>query len=171
MTQSTFPSNYLPPEFDISTLKDPKDVQQLIAQRERLTATLLNIKEIAQYELVELISGKQYWSTTQFPRGVTKRYGYRTTIDLVALHGGVNIGAGATNLTLTAITVPVAPIGAITPLPSWGSATTVTGIWLFLNDPQVYVRLNPATNVITITNNYGSDLTQAYWVLEYLKTT
>lgn len=169
---SAYPSNYLPPEFDISTQKNEKDVQQLIATRERLTANILNVKETALYDLQELVTGKQYWSTLAQPnrRVANWRYGYRTTIDLVAINGAA-IGAGATALVLTTATIPTAPIGKITPLPSWGSATTATGVWLFLNDPLVFVRFTPATDTLTITNNYGSNLTQCHWVLEYLKTT
>jgi len=45
-------------------------------------------------------------------------------------------------------------------------------IYIFLNDPQVYVRFNntvPAAQTIDVVNNSGSPLTQAYWTIEYLK--
>jgi hypothetical protein len=159
-------SSYLPTEFQVEG--DEQFFRQLIAERERLTASILNIKEIAQYELQELLSGKQYFSTQAASLPRINRYGFRTTIDLVALNGGP-IGAGATNLVLTTTTIPPAINGATIPLPSWGSATTATGVFIFINDPQVFVRFTPSTQTITITNNFGSNLNQCYFVLEYLK--
>jgi hypothetical protein len=52
----------------------------------------------------------------------------------------------------------------------FGGATTASGVLLFLNEPLVFVRFTPSTQTITITNNYGSNLTQAYFVMEYIKT-
>jgi hypothetical protein len=159
-------SSYLPIEFDISD--DFKKLQEDIAERERLTASIVNIKENANYERVELLSGQQWYSTQSVSVINIPRYGYRVVADLVALNGG-NIGAGTTNLVLTTTTTPVLISGSTIPLPSHGSATSVSGVYLFLNDPQVFVRFTPATQTISITNNFGSDLTQCYWVMEYLK--
>lgn len=156
---------YLPDEFQIEG--DESFVRELIAERQRRTASALNIREIATYERVELLNGSQWFSTNVAPAPRVTRYGFRTTVDLVALNGAA-IGAGATALTLTTSTIPPA-IAAVTPLPSWGSATTASGIFVYINDPLVFVRFTPATNVITITNNFGSNLTQCYFVLNYLK--
>lgn len=162
-------SSYLPIEFDMPP--DEEILREILTQRERLTASIVNLKENANYELQELLSAQQWFTPTAVPttsQPVIKRYGYRTTIDLVALNGGP-IGAGATALTLSTSTIPQAIMGYKFPLPSHGSATAADGTSIFLNDPSVYVRFVSSTNTITITNSYGSNLTQCYFVLEYLK--
>ena len=161
-------SSYLPIEFNMPP--DDEIMREIITQRERLTASIVNIKENANYEKFEILSAMQWFSTTAPTVNAPdkKRYGFRTTVDLVALNGGV-IGAGATVLTLLATTVPPAIVGYTIPLPSHGSATATDGVSIFLNDPQVFVRFKASTNQITITNNYGANLTQCYFVLEYLK--
>ncbi len=163
-------SSYLPVEFYLPD--DEEIAKDFISKRERLTADILNIKENANYELRELLTAQQWFSTIAAPAAPRQRYGYRTTVDLVALNGGVNIPAGVTALVLPAVAapgIPAAIVGYTIPLPSHGSATATDGVKLFLNDPQVYVRFTSATNTITITNNYGADLTQCYFELEYLK--
>ena len=163
-------SSYLPIEF---YLPDDEDLaKDFISKRERLTADILNLKENANYELRELLTAQQWFSTVTPPATPRQRYGYRTTVDLVALNGGVAIPAGVTNLVLPAnatVGIPAAIIGYTLPLPSHGSALAADGVSLFLNDPFVYVRFTSATNTISITNNYGANLTQCYFVLEYLK--
>ena len=161
-------SSYLPTEFDMPP--DDGIMREIITQRERLTASILNLKENANYEKREILSAQQWFMTTAptVNSPDKKRYGYRTTIDLVALNGGP-IGAGATTLTLTSSTIPPAIMGYTIPLPSHGSATAADGTSIFLNDPAVYVRFVASSNQITITNSYGANLTQCYFSLEYLK--
>lgn len=161
-------SSYLPIEFDIPN--DEKLSRELIAKRERLTASVLNVKETAQYEKRELLSGQQWFNTATSQASRQPRYGFRTTVDLIALNGG-NIPNGVTtNLNLTASTIPPAISGAVTPLPSGGSATDTAGVFYFLNEAQIYVRFNPATNIVSVTNNCGNALTQCYFEIEYLKS-
>lgn len=161
-------SSYLPIEFDMPP--DDGIMREIITMRERLTASIVNLKENANYEKRELLSAQQWFMTTSptVNSPDKKRYGYRTVIDLVALNAGV-IGAGATVITLTTTTIPPAIIGYTLPLPSHGSALAADGVSIFLNDPQVFVRFNSSTNQLTITNNYGANLTTCYFVLEYLK--
>lgn len=159
-------TTYLPPEFQVEG--EEQFFRQLIAERERLTSSILNIAESGSYELKEQLSKQQWFSTNVAGQPLITRYGYRTTIDLVALNGGP-IGPGATILTLTTSTIPPAINGYTIPLPSHGSATAVGGTSIFLNDPQVFFRFNAAANQITITNNFGANLTQCYVDLEYLK--
>jgi hypothetical protein len=168
-------SSYLPPEFQIEG--DEEFVRLLIAQRERLTATILNIKENAQYEKQELLSGQQ-WFTSQTGGATggarTTSYIYRLTFDLVALNGGAIANGGATTLTLSTTTQPAAiniPT-AIQPVHGFGAANNATNFF-FINDPLVFVRTNVWTNgsqQVIITNNSGATLTQAVWCFEYIKT-
>ena len=168
---------FLPAEFQVEG--DEQFFRQLIAQRERMTSSIVNIKEIAQYELRELLDGQQWFNpgTTQASSQTAtrqSRYGYRTTFDLVAFNGGAPIPAGATTFTLTATTIPplIPFANSLIPTDGYGAATNATDFY-FINDPLLFVRTNLMTTVtqtITITNNTGSDLTQAYFVFEYLKT-
>lgn len=168
---------FLNPEFQVEG--DEEYLRQIIAQRERLTATILNVKEIAQYELRELLDGQQWFnpgtsqdssnSSTRQPR-----YNFRTTFDLVALNGGVAIPAGLTTLTLTATTIPtlIPFANSLIPTDAYGAATIATN-FIFINDPNLFIRTNnmtPALQQIIINNNTGAALTQCYWVFEYLKT-
>lgn len=160
-------SSYLPIEFQIEG--NEKFVRELIAQRQRLIASIVNIKENANYELRELLSAQQWFATNTVGQPQIQRYGFRTTADLVKLNAGVAIPAGVTALVLTANTIPPAIVGGTIPLPSHGSATDVNGVWYFLNDPNIFITFTPATQTITITNNLAVALTQAYFEFEYLK--
>lgn len=158
-------SSYLSPEFDLP--KDQNTFYDFINKRERLTATILNVKENGQYEKKELLSGQQ-WFTTIVSGAAKSKYGFRTTIDMVALIGG-NVPIGTNNYPLTTSTFPPAISGFTSPLPSHGSATDTNGLCYFLNEPNLYFRFKPSTNVITITNTTGLAMTQMYIDLEYLK--
>lgn len=160
-------SSYLTVDFELTNNKEL--LNELISKRERQTASILNIKENGQYELVELLSAQQWFSTNAAGQPNKPRYGFRTTVDLVALNGG-NIGAGTTNLTLTATTIPPAINGWVNTLPGGGGATATDNQRFFLNHPQVYVSFNTTTQIISITNNYGANLTQCYVDFEYLKS-
>lgn len=164
-------SNYLPIEFQVEG--NEEFFRQLIAERERLTATILNVKESSQYELIEILNAQQWFSTSSATTKTTS-YAFRLTFDLVALNAGVAIPGGVTTLALTATTQP--PLinipTAIQPLHGFGAANNGTNFY-FINDPLVFVRTNIWNNVtqqIIITNNSGAALTQAVWVFEYLKT-
>lgn len=164
-------SSYLPAEFQVEG--DEQFFRQLIAERERITSSIVNIKENAQYEKRELLSAQQWFSSNN--NGAIKtNYAYRTSFDLVALNGG-NIGAGVTSLTLTATTQPplISFVNLLIPLHGFGAATTTGTIFVFVNDPNLYVQFDnsvPAAQKVVITNNLGVNLTQLYWVFEYLKT-
>lgn len=163
-------TSYLPPEQDFP--EDIKLYREILANRERLTATILNIKENAQYEKRELLTAQQWFSSVQ--NGAIKTsYTLRLTFDLVALNGGP-IGAGATVLTLTTTTQPplITVPTAIQPVHGFGAAFNGTA-WFFINDPLVFVRTNNWTSVLqqlNITNNTGANLTIATFVMEYIKT-
>lgn len=169
-------SPYLPPEQDFPS--DENLFREILSNRERMTANILNIKENAQYEKVETITAQQWFS--QNANGAIKTsYVYRLTFDLVALNGAP-IPIGTKTLTLSKTVPPPdgtqpQPINiptAIQPVHGFGAANNGTNFY-FINDPLVFVRTNVwsnATQQIIITNNSGATLTQAVWVFEYIKT-
>lgn len=73
--------SYLPIEFDLSG--EEHEMRYLISERERTTASVVNIKENGQYETVELLSAQQWFSTTT---GINKpRYTFRKVVNFGAL--------------------------------------------------------------------------------------
>lgn len=178
MTVNTFgPINsqglYLNPEQDYP--EDNNEMREILAQRARQTADVVNLKETAQYEKVEILTGQQYFTSVSNGAQRTS-YTFRLTFDLVSLNGGP-IGAGLTNIPLPTdptVNVPtcIQYANGLIPVHGFG-ACTAGGVYYFINDPLVFVRFTntSVTNqVISITNNTGSAITQCYWVFEYLKT-
>jgi len=162
-------TNYLPPEVGFGS--DEKMLKELLEKRERLTATIVNLKENAQYEKRELITGQQWFSATS-GGAIKTTYTFRLTFDLVALNGGA-IPVGSTSLTLSSSTLPssINIPNSIQPVHGFGAANNGTSFY-FINDPLVFVRTNVWTTgsqIITITNNTGASLTQCVWVMEYFK--
>jgi hypothetical protein len=163
-------SSYLPPEQDFP--EDNDIFREILSNRERLTANILNIKENAQYEKNEIITGQQWFS--QITTGAIKTtYTYRLAFDLVALNGGVAIPIGITTLTLSSSTQPASITipTSVQPVHGFGAANNGTNFY-FINDPLLFVKTNVWTTgsqQIIITNNTGATLTQAVWVFEYFK--
>jgi hypothetical protein len=165
-------SPYLPPEPDYNST--PEKFQELQILRERLTASILNIKENAQYEKRELLTGQQWFSFLQGGVIITN-YTFRLTFDLVSLNGGA-ITPGTTTITLPTDPTVNNPVtikyaNGLTPVHGFGAATAGT-TYYFINDPEVYVRFTNTSDTvqtITIVNSTGSNLTQCFWVMEYIK--
>jgi len=150
---------------------DSKDFIDILTLDRKRVVDSLNTKEGALHLLKELATFQQYFSINPADL-MNNRSGYRTDFDLVALNGGVAIPVGVTVLPLTATTQPPLINGILYPVHGYGGATIAGPIYIFLNDPQVYVRFDntvPAAQTVVITNNSGSALTQAYWTMEYLK--
>jgi hypothetical protein len=163
-------SPYLPPEQDFP--EDNKLFREILSNRERITATILNIKENAQYEKREIITGQQ-WFSSVVSGAIKTIYIYRLSFDLVALNAGA-IPTGTTTLTLSSSTQPALIMipTAIFPVHGFGAASNGTNFF-FINDPNVYVETNVWTNTtqqIIITNNSGANLTYCVWVFEYSKS-
>lgn len=165
-------SSFLPPEIDFP--EDNSEFREILSNRQRLLANIVNVKENSNYERRELLSAQQWFS--QVVQGYIKtQYGFRVTYDLVSLNGGP-IGAGLTTIVIPtdpAVNTPITIFytGGLIPTHGFGAATAGT-TYYFINDPQVFVRfVNTSATVqsIQITNNTGTDLTQCYWVFEYLK--
>lgn len=159
-------SSYLPSTFELN--EDQKLNNESIAKRERLTASILNIKENASYELQEQLTAKQWFSTQTSGNPRKNRFGYRTVFDLVSLNGG-NIPVGNTVINIGA------KISAIAiPLPSTMSATLAGPIYISGPGSQldfIFDNSDTSNQKITIINNSGAALIQLYLNFEYLKQT
>lgn len=165
MTFSSDPSlntNQLPISLDVNP--EEESYQSVLLLYLRRIANAVNTKTSGLYLLQENANFEQWFGTT--PQ--QNRNAYRLTMDLVALNGG-NIPPGVTTITLTTSTQPPAPIGYLYPIQGFGGAKDTTGISYFPSDPNVTITFTSSTNTISITNNTGNDLTQLFWVMEYLK--
>lgn len=166
---------FLPTEFEIP--KDPVISRELISRRERITASTVNIREIAIYDKVENITGQQFFNPVNSPTGQfqIKRYTFRLTFDLVALNGG-NIPIGTTSIALQSNPSVATPtliqyVNGLVPVHGFGAATAGSTFY-FVNDPLLsvhFVNTSTISQTIVITNNTGSSLTQMYWTFEYIK--
>lgn len=160
-------SSFLPSEFEMP--EDNTAMRDAIGERENLTSNLLNIREIGQYEQVELLNAQTWFSTpVQKNSGESQknRYGFRRTFDLVQLNNG-SIPIGSTTLSvspaITAIT---------TPTKAFGSATIAGPKYVFFPNADINVvfdNSNASKQTLTITNGSTDVLTQCYVTIEYLK--
>lgn len=162
---------YLPPEVEYTT---GDKFQESQIKRERLTASILNIKENAQYEKRELLTGQQWFSFTR-DMSIVTNYTFRLTFDLVALNGGV-ITTGATTINLptdptVGMPVTIKYANGLIPVHGFGAATIGT-TYYFINDPSIYVQFTNTSDTvqsITVTNSNLGSITQMYWCFEYIK--
>ncbi len=161
-------SNQLPISIEFPPIK--KEFDNILSLTYKRIADAVNKKEGGLFQLQENANFNQYFKYTSGtnPDPNNFRNGYRTTYDLVALNGGP-IPVGVTNIVLSGAYLIN---GILIPTRAYGGATIAGPIYVFINDPQLGVRFNntnPAAQVIIVTNTTGSPLTQAYWVIEYLK--
>lgn len=165
-------SSFLPPEIDFP--ENNEEFREILTNRNRLLANIINVKENSNYERRELLSAQQWFS--QVVQGyIITQYGFRLTFDLIALNGGPIVPG------VTTIPVPTDPLVntptvinytiALFPTHGFGGATIGTTFY-FINDPDIYVRYIDTSSTVQsvqVTNNTGSNITQFYWVFEYLK--
>lgn len=159
--------SFLPVEFDMP--ENPDNQRKYINERQRLTASILNTKANGNYQKVELLNGEQWFTTVTQGQAIPK-YGFRYTFDLVELWGAP-IPPGATPINLSLLANPIQIQGIINPLPSHGSATIAGPIYVFTGTDfnVTFDNTVPAAQIITVTNNTGVNLTQCFWVFQYLK--
>lgn len=157
-------SAYLPLEFDIPD--EWKSANELVAQRHRLISTIVNVKENGQYELNELISGKQYFSTAPGTSPRRPRYVYRTVVNFGPLPSSATTSI-AHNIAVTPLTIFTHIYGTATnpnvkflPLPYINTGTPGDSVELWVDNKNV--------NIKTTTGNYAA-YTTVYVVLEYIK--
>lgn len=162
-------SSYLPIQFEIPI--DPDQQRQFIDARERLTASILNVKTNGNYEKRELLSADQ-WFTTIVNGAAIGKSGFRYTFDLVELNGGPLL-PGLTVIALAAATPPISILGITYPLPSYGSGTIAGPIYVFTGTDfnVTFDNTAPAAQLINVTNNTGVNMTQCFWVFQFLKQT
>ena len=169
-------TNQLPFSIEFPDPSAPEFLEKLTIVYQQI-ASILSKKESSLYLLEELATSQSYFkydNAASFTANTSYfRNSYRTTFDLIALNGG-NIPIGATNLTLTSTTQPSLIDSIEIPVRGFGAGTIAGPIYVFFNGDDVNVIFDntvPAAQVIRITNNTGSALTQAYWTMEYLKET
>jgi hypothetical protein len=159
--------SFLPTEFDIPD--DPKEQRKYLVERTRLTASILNTKSNGNYQSVVVMNGDQ-WFTQVIQGQAIPKYGFRIAFDLVAMNGAP-LPPGATTFTLIPTSQPPNILGITSPLPSYGSGTIAGPIYVFTGS-DFNVRFDntvPASQVITLTNNTGTNLTQCFWVFNFLR--
>lgn len=167
-----------PPNSQVAFLQQeffvPEDeigMRNAISDRENRTASALNIRELGQYETVELLNAQTWFaSPTRQNTGESQkaRYGYRRTFDLVTLNQGP-ILAGATTLR---VSPPITSMAV--PTRAFGAGTIAGPQYVFFPSSLVDVlfdNTNPLKQTLTITNNLGANMTQCYVTIEYLKQT
>jgi len=161
-------SAYLPNEFILP--KDETSFYDFISKRERLTSKLLNVKEIAQYEQIQILTGQQFFDPNAPTEGEPdlKRYTFRLVSDMVAANGA-NITAGSTVNFAHGIDI------IVTPTRIYGTATDTNGNFLPLPYSSTYALnknieiLCTATNVTLINGAGQNTLKQAYIIFEWTK--
>lgn len=158
---------FLPTEFEVPP--GNQEMRDAIGDRENLTANMLNIREISQYELVEVLTA-QTWFSTKDQANVTQsqktRYGYRRTFNLIEMNSGPII-VGTTTLRVTPSVQGIA-----IPTRAFGSGTISGPKYVFFPSSLVDITFdntNTGLQTITIINNLASPMTQCYVTIEYLK--
>lgn len=167
-------SNQLPISIDFPSPEHENFLDTLSLAYKRIVDSV-NTKEGALYLLQEQANFERYFQysdpTTFTPNPNAFRNGYRSVFDLVALNAGVAIPPGATNINLATAPQPQLINGILIPTHAFGAATIAGPIYVFTGT-DFNVRFDntvPAMQILNITNNTGTNLTQAYWVINYLK--
>jgi len=171
-------SSNLAADFDLPST--PEGIRQFMLIRERQTASIVNVKENAQYEKFELITNVQYFNTgtTQGSSTTASRLprpGFRKVIDFGALpnnalksvaHGltlddGVNPSTWFfTKIYATAFD-PTVGAELIISLPYYDIAAGAVANPIAISADQ--------TNVKITTTSNRTNFTRCYVILEYLK--
>jgi hypothetical protein len=173
---------YLPPEFQIP--EDDKQLREFIAQRERMTADLLNAKTAGQYETFsealnssddkaegygETVTAERWFSEGD---NIKKRDCFRKVINFGALpNSGVKTVAhhikmdDGTNILVT----QMVDIRAVAWDPTIGGELAIPLPYVDPAGNNVAISLDK-TNVIITTSSNRSNYTKCYVVLEYLRT-
>lgn len=182
------PLNSLGPflEEDFILPVDAEDGLESISERERRTASIVNVREIGIYQVAGLIPGTatvenpeivngQQWYRPIVPPETLRRaqYDYRSAFDLVALNAGVAIPADGAPHPFNHGLSPGG--GSFTFTRIYGTATKAGPVYMPLPYASPTLNLNIELSVtntqIVITVGAGQTaLTQCYVVLEYLKS-
>lgn len=141
----------------------PQDVEQLTIQltyRDTIIATALNLREIGQYETVEIVTGQQFFTTGNAQK---KRFSYRKVFPLPATAAGATtlIAHGLTGVTLYTHIYGTArtDVPDDRPIP-YSSAAAV--------NQQIEIKVG-AVNISVINGAGAPNITDGLIVLEFLK--
>lgn len=157
-------STYLPIEFQVEGSE--AFFRQLIAERERLTSSIVNIKENGQYQTQELLTAQTWFSTKPAGQQQFVRNTFRTVVNFGPLP---NAGTATAphNISITSSTIFTRIYGAATnpsttfvPLPYVNVTTPTDGVELWIDSKNV--------NIKTTTGTWAP-FTTCYVVLEYIK--
>ena len=162
-------TNQLPISLDINAGEENFDDVMILYLRR--IANAVNTKVSGLFLLQENATFGQWFQSTT-PTSVNSqqnRNSYRLTVDLVALNGAPLPTGTSPPLQLTTTTIPVAPIGYLYPVNGFGGALDTAGISYFPSDPNVTIKFTASTNTFVVINNTTNNLTQCYFVIEYLK--
>jgi len=151
--------NSLPIEIQLP--KEQNEVNSLFAERHRQIAGVVNLKENAQYEDRELLTGQQWFTTGN---NQTKRYTYRRCFEFGAIAAGatLNIAHGLVGIALytriygTCIT----NVPDNRPIPYVSVAAT---------NQQIEMNVT-AANIVIINGAAAPPITSGIAVVEYIKT-
>lgn len=157
-------STYLPLEFDAP--EDDIGKAEMNADRHRLTANIVNVKENGTYETNEVLTAQQWFSVESPGTAIKTRYTFRTVVNFGALpnattkskaHGiSVTPGTIFTKILATA----TYPGNRAVNVPYVNVTTPTDGIELWVDATNVNIR--------TTTANWVA-YTTVYVVLEYIK--
>ena len=160
-------NGFLAPNLDLPEVtEDPKLFYEIMNERERATASVVNIKENATYITAEQQTAQSWFSDT----GVTSttRGGFRMVVNFGPLPnaGSKSVPHG---IPITSMYSATLVVGAATN----PNATGTNPIWIPVprvdaTDP-VAIHVTP-TNVVITTITDLSSFTVCYVVLEYLKS-
>lgn len=154
---------YLPSDFQL-----PNDMElafDLISDRENQTANMVNIREIALYDLFELLTGQLFFSIDE---PINPRPTYRMVVDFGTLPNattksvphGIDVTADTIFTRIYATSTDLGPAGEKVPIPYVNVDTPTDGIEMWIDATNV--------NIKTTTANWVT-FTETYVILEYLK--
>lgn len=152
-------SNYLPVEIQLP--EEQADINQVFSDRHRSIADVVNLKENAQYEDSELLTGQQWFTANN---NQTKRQTYRKVFDTGVINAGAtaNIAHGITGVALFTRIYGccVTAVVDYRPIPYSSVAA--------LNQQ---IEINVAgLNIVIINGAASPQITSGIVVLEYIKT-
>lgn len=141
-------------------IKDERELQLVLTSSYTDLASSVNIREIAQYDLVELLTAQQFFMPGN---SIAKRLSYRKVFDIGAIAAGatVNIPHGIVGATIyTRISgTCVTDVVDYRPIPM----TSVVAL-----NQQIQIRVVGA-NIEIVNGAGGPNITGGIAILEYLK--
>lgn len=159
-------SSYLPLDFQLPDADS--EFKELVAKRERLTSSIVNVKENGNYDTQELLTAQQWFSIAPAGQPKTLRYTFRKVINfgaMPAVAGTKSVAHGITGVTNTWIFTKIQAVARNPTASFWipipyviAGSTDNAGI--YVDAVNVNIQVNSASY---------APYTQCYVVLEYIK--